>query len=139
MSTKCARCGKAVYAAEQKLAEGEKWHNGCWAIEFKEREAKKKARVNEISYNKVADANASVEVRDAISSGKADQAVQQTFQEFDPSFAAQKKVTHNIAAEKKVASSSDVCPRCNKKVFHAEHRMEEGKLISFSEKLFVTN
>ena len=26
----CPKCGKAVYAAEEKLAGGEKWHMGCF-------------------------------------------------------------------------------------------------------------
>lgn len=38
----CARCGKKVYAAEQKLAEDKNWHSLCWSLEFKDREAAKK-------------------------------------------------------------------------------------------------
>jgi hypothetical protein len=54
-SGKCARCNKSVYAAEQKLAENKMWHSLCWALEFKEREANKKAHKDEVSYNKAAD------------------------------------------------------------------------------------
>merc|ERR1712110_773567 len=51
----CARCGKRVYAAEQKLAEEKTWHNLCWSLEFKEREAKKKEHRDVNSYKKKPD------------------------------------------------------------------------------------
>merc|ERR1711934_551340 len=51
----CARCGKKVYAAEQKLAEEKNWHSICWSLEFKEREAQKKHNKDVTSYNKPAD------------------------------------------------------------------------------------
>ena len=46
---KCKRCNKTVYHAEQKLAEGDAWHNGCWAMEFKEREKAKKEQKDSVS------------------------------------------------------------------------------------------
>lgn len=49
---KCPRCNKTVYAAEQKLAENKSWHAVCWALEFKEREAAKKAHKDATSYVK---------------------------------------------------------------------------------------
>jgi len=52
---KCPRCNKTVYAAEQKLAEGQSWHNLCWSLEFKERETNKKSKKDEVSYTKPAD------------------------------------------------------------------------------------
>jgi len=99
-SAKCARCGKSAYAAEQKLAEGKKWHQVCWSLEFKEREAKKKARVNEISYNKIADANASVEVREAVQTGKLN-ATPTICSDFDPTFSNMaKKPTKPVTSAK---------------------------------------
>merc|ERR1712137_413262 len=51
----CPRCGKRVYAAEQKLAEDKSWHAMCWSLEFKERESNKKHHKDVTSYNKQPD------------------------------------------------------------------------------------
>jgi len=55
MSKKCYRCAKPVYAAELRMAEGHDWHHGCFALWFKEKQANKKADLDEKSYNKSAD------------------------------------------------------------------------------------
>lgn len=57
--SRCPRCKQTVFAAEQKLAEGKSWHNLCWSLEFKQREADKKAKRNKISYDKPSDVNPS--------------------------------------------------------------------------------
>lgn len=51
----CPRCQQKVFAAEQHLAEGKSWHNLCWQLEFKQREADKRAKVNQVSYDKEPD------------------------------------------------------------------------------------
>ena len=104
-SAKCARCGKAAYAAEQKLAEGQKWHAVCWSLEFKEREAAKKAAKNEMSYNKIADANASDDVREAIQSGRVKETVPSVCKDFDPTFSSTKKSTAPLTSSSKPVSS----------------------------------
>lgn len=46
MPGKCTRCGKSVYAAEEKKMEGQLYHNLCWAMEFKERQEKDRSKKN---------------------------------------------------------------------------------------------
>jgi hypothetical protein len=84
---KCGRCSKVVYAAEQKLADGNVWHQVCWNLEFKERELKKKAHKDQVSYNKIADANASEEVRELLQVNP-NPTANVTVADFDPTFAA---------------------------------------------------
>eukprot|EP01094_Clydonella_sp_ATCC50884_P027149 TRINITY_DN767_c0_g1_i2.p1 TRINITY_DN767_c0_g1~~TRINITY_DN767_c0_g1_i2.p1 ORF type:complete len:135 (+),score=45.42 TRINITY_DN767_c0_g1_i2:32-436(+) len=57
--TKCPRCGKTVYAAEKRLAEGETWHHVCYQQHFKEKKNAKKAEIDETSYNKKPDVSPS--------------------------------------------------------------------------------
>jgi len=47
----CARCQKKVFAAEEHLAEGKRFHQLCWNLEFKERQMNKKTQRDMISYN----------------------------------------------------------------------------------------
>lgn len=47
---KCNKCGKTVYAAELRTAEGYDWHQVCFNLWFKERQAAKKQELDEKAY-----------------------------------------------------------------------------------------
>ncbi|BFU25407.1 zinc finger protein [Entamoeba histolytica] len=54
MSWKCALCGKSVYFAERKQAEGKDWHNICFNQYYKKKRQQDAEKIN-AEYTKVAD------------------------------------------------------------------------------------
>mmetsp|Transcript_5075 Transcript_5075/g.18818 ORF Transcript_5075/g.18818 Transcript_5075/m.18818 type:complete len:221 (+) Transcript_5075:73-735(+) len=118
---KCPKCGKSVYAAEQRLAEGKAWHHLCYQLEFKERELRKKMAVDQDVYAKIADANPSDERLKEI----AEPRVALPAATPGPITAAPRSPARASPA-KKAVSAGDACSRCGKRVYHAEQRLAEG-------------